>query len=512
MKIVTVDQMREIERRAEAEHGLTSPALMEHAGRSVAGIVRAHLGGEIAGTRVLVLAGPGNNGGDGRVAARYLAEWGAEVAVYAWKARQLESGTGTITVGDDLGPLAGELARADVVLDSLLGTGHARPLDPTMRAVLAAVAAERARRPALFAVAVDLPSGLNADSGAVDPGTLHADLTVTLAYPKIGLLLFPGAEYAGELEVGSIGLPPGMASDIEMELLDAPFVRGLLPPRPLDSNKSTFGKVMLLAGSLPYPGSAYLAATAAGRVGAGLVTLAVTPDMAPVYAIKLSEATQLLLPPSDAAPDARAHAFLDGLAGYAAVLIGPGLGQAETTRAMLLAIFAGLRALPDSTRPRLVVDADGLNALARDEHWWGHLPRRSVLTPHPGEMARLRGGAKVSGGGGDRLVVARQAADAWGQVVALKGACTVIAAPDADARLYWPPNPALATAGTGDVLAGTVVGLLAQGVEPFAAASAAVYLHGRAGLAVSARLGSAGLLASDLLAELPVALRDTRES
>jgi NAD(P)H-hydrate epimerase len=511
VKIVTVDQMRAIEGRAASEHGLTSPVLMEHAGQSVAEIVRAHLGGTVAGTRVLVLAGPGNNGGDGRVAARHLALWGAEVATYAWKTRQLETGAGTIAVADDLAPLLAALARADVVLDALLGTGHARPLDPAMRVVLAAVAAERARRPALYVVAVDLPSGLDADTGAVDPGTLRADLTVTLAFPKIGLLIFPGAEYVGELEVGGIGLPPGMADGIESELLDANFVRALLPPRPLDSNKGTYGKVMLLAGSLPYPGSAYLAATAAGRVGAGLVTLAVAPHMAPVYAVKLSEATQLPLPLEDAPPDARAHAFLDGLAGYAAALIGPGLGQAGATRALLLAIFEGLRALPDGARPHLVVDADGLNALAREPRWWERLPPRSVLTPHPGEMGRLLGGVKVSGGGGDRLAVARRAAEEWGHVVALKGACTVIAAPGAGPRLFWPPNPALATAGTGDVLAGTVAGLLAQGAEPFAAASAAVYLHGRAGLAVSARLGSAGLLASDLLGELPVALRETRE-
>jgi NAD(P)H-hydrate epimerase len=334
---------------------------------------------------------------------------------------------------------------------------------------------------------------------------------VTLAFPKLGMLLFPGASYLGELKIGGIGLPPGMARDIPLDLIDVALVRDLLPPRPLNSNKGTFGKAMILAGSLPYPGSAYLAATAAGRVGAGLVTLAVTTAMAPIYAVKLSEATFHLLPAADVPAQQRAESFLAGLDGYASLLIGPGLGQQDDTRAFLLAVFDGLRALPDDRRPRLTVDADGLNNLARLERWWERLPHHTVITPHPGEMGRLRGGAHVSGGGGDRLQVARWAAE-WGMVVVLKGACTLIASPEGNLRMFWPPNPALATAGTGDVLAGTIAGLLAQGMEPFDAAGAGVFLHGSAGLAVSERLGDAGLLAGDLLPELPLALRDTRHA
>jgi ADP-dependent NAD(P)H-hydrate dehydratase / NAD(P)H-hydrate epimerase len=511
LKIVTVDQMREIERRAAAEHGLTTDILMEHAGRSVAEAVRAHLGGDVAGLAALVLVGPGNNGGDGRVAARYLAEWGAQISYYVWKQRRLEVGTRTLDVGDDLAELQALLERTDFVLDALLGTGHARPLDPSMRAVLGAVAEERARRSALFFVAVDLPTGLNADTGEVDPGTCEVDLTVALAFPKLGMLLFPGVSYLGEMEIGSIGLPPGMAEDVSLDLMDVALVRGLLPPRPLNSHKGTFGKAMILAGSMPYPGSAYLATTAAGRVGAGLVTLAVTPAMAPIYAVKLSEATFHILPASDAPPRQRAQSLLDGLGGYASILIGPGLGQAQDTREFLMAVFDGLRALPDDHRPRLVVDADGLNNLARLDRWWERLPHHTVITPHPGEMGRLRGGAHVSGGGSDRLQVAQWAAQ-WGLVVVLKGGCTLIASPEGSMRVFWPPNPALATAGTGDVLAGTIAGLLAQGMEPFDAASAGVFLHGCAGLAVSERIGDAGLLAGDLLPELPIALRDTRHA
>jgi NAD(P)H-hydrate epimerase len=186
-------------------------------------------------------------------------------------------------------------------------------------------------------------------------------------------------------------------------------------------------------------------------------------------------------------------------------LVGPGLGQAAETRAFLLALLASLRGMSSDARPRLVVDADGLNNLAQADRWWTMLPPESVLTPHPGEIGRLLGGKHVSGGGADRLEVRRWAAD-WGHVVVLKGACTLIAAPDSRLRVHWPPNPALASAGTGDVLAGAIVGLLAQGLAPFDAASLGVFLHGCSGQVVSARLGDAGLLASDLLPELPVAI------
>lgn len=510
MKVVTIDEMREIEQRAERDYALTSPILMEHAGRSVAEELRLYLGGDIANREVLVLVGPGNNGGDGRVMARCLADWGAHITYYAWKDRRLEVDNRYIPINDDLAAVREAIARADVVADALLGTGHSRPLDPTMSKLLTLVAAEKQRRSALVVLAVDLPSGLNADTGTVDEGTIAADLTVTLARPKIGLFLFPGAELVGELRVGSIGLPPDMPIETGVEMLDASFIRSLLPPRPLDSNKGTFGKVMVMAGSALYLGAAYLAAAAAARAGAGLVTLATTADRAPFYATKLVEATYHLLPPEEADPDARARSLLDALDGYRAIVLGPGLGQSDATRAFIVRLLMGIREMDGATRPRLIVDADGLNNLSAIERWWEQLPAATVITPHPGEMARLRGGERVSSGGPDRLAVARQCAHDWNLTVILKGACTLIAAPDGRLRVNWPGNPALASAGTGDVLAGCVGGLLAQGMHPFDAASTAVYLHSRAGLLVSERIGDAGLLASDLLPELPVALRDSK--
>lgn len=510
MEVVTVEQMRAIEQRAEQEYGLTSPMLMEQAGRSIAEDVRAFRGGTVAGARVLVLAGPGNNGGDGRVMGRYLREWGALVTVYDWKQRRLE--TPSVTAQDaareaDEAALRAAIASADVVADALLGTGHSRPLDPRMGEVLALVTEERARRPELLVVAVDLPSGLNADTGALDPGTIAADLTVTLANPKVGLFLFPGAETVGALRVGSIGLPPEMTTETGLTMLTNAVVRPLLPKRPLDSNKGTFGKLLVLAGSSLFLGAAYLATGAAARVGTGLVTLATTAERAPFYATMLPEATYALLPQEGASAEDRASVVLDALHGRDAAVIGPGLGQDDAARNLLLRVLDGVRAMPDDQRPHLIVDADGLNILSKLDRWWERLPEETVLTPHPGEMTRLRGGQHVSGGGPDRLTVARECAAQWGHVVVLKGACTLVANPDGKMRVNWPPNPALATAGTGDVLSGTVGGLLAQGIQPYDAASAGVYLHSQAGLRVRERQGDAGLLAGDLLPELPYALQ-----
>ena len=511
MRVVSVEEMRAIEARAGTEYGLDSPALMERAGRGVAQAVRGLLGGDVTGRGVVTLVGPGNNGGDGLVMGRYLEGWGARVVNYRWREATLERMDGTLAVGEDQEELQEALAGADVVVDALLGTGHARPLHPLMRAALALAARERERRPEMRIVALDLPSGLNADTGAVDEGTVAADLTVTLAFPKTGLFIFPGAAMVGELTVGAIGLPDEMEIEPGLELIDRGLARGLLPPRPLDSNKGTFGKVMILAGSPTFIGAAALAGRAALRTGAGLVTIATTTERAAIYAATLPEVTYRLLPAAAEGPAECARALLGGLRGYRALVVGPGLGQTPELSAFLLAIFAGLRDMEEAERPRLLVDADGLNALAKERDWPALLPSESIVTPHPGEMSRLLGGEEVSGGGADRLSVAASAASAWGHVVALKGGCTVIAAPDGHLRVNWPPNPALATAGTGDVLSGVIGALLAQGLTPLDAASLGVYLHGRAGLRVAARLGEAGAVAGDLPEELPLAIRETRK-
>src|SRR5713101_3007822 len=508
MHVVTVAEMRELEARADREYGLTSHILMENAGKSAAEILANYTRRRqaIAGREVLLLIGPGNNGGDGLVVARYLEEWGARVTLYYWKEKLLVSNGRDVAAAETAGELESAMRRAEYVLDSLLGTGRSRPLPDDMRALLARVRQERERRETLRVVAIDLPTGLNADTGEVDPGTIPADITITLAFPKQGFFFFPGRGYTGELYAGDIGLPPEMEQGIRSEMLTAALVEKLLPQRPLDSNKGTFGKVMLLCGSPAYPGSAYLAGNAASRIGAGLVTLAVTEQMLPIYASAFHEATFLLLPQEAEGSFERANTLMNNLDGYRVLLTGPGLGQSPYIREVLLELLEYLRAMPDEKRPHLIVDADGLNNLSALERWWTLLPKGTVITPHPGEMGRLCKGLKVSGGDIDRLELARRKAQEWQVTLVLKGACTIIAEPRGRTRINWQANPALATAGTGDVLAGMIAGLLAQKVSPFDAASAAVYLHTVAADLVSAGIGTTGLLASDLLANIPRAI------
>lgn len=508
MYIVTVAEMRELEIRAGREYGLTPPILMENAGKSAAEILARHIHRQrtVADQEFLILVGPGNNGGDGLVMGRYLEKWGGLVSLYYWKEQRLTIQGRDVPETETQAKLEETIQRAKYVLDALLGTGRSRPLPDSMRSLLGRVRRERERRDSLCVVAVDLPTGLNADSGEVDPGAIPADLTITLAYPKQGFFFFPGRGYMGELYVGDIGLPAGMELHLQTEMLTAKMINALLPERPLDSNKGTFGKVMLLCGSPAYPGSAFLAGSAAGRIGAGLVTLAVTEQMHPIYASALHEATFVLLPDESVESFERTTTLTNHLEGYRTLLMGPGLGQSPAIREMILQVLEYLRAMPDDQRPHLVIDADGLNNLSALERWWTLLPAGTVITPHPGEMGRLCGGLKVSGGGIDRLELARSKAREWQVILVLKGACTIIAEPGGRTRINWLANPALATAGTGDVLAGMVAGLLAQKVAPFDAASAAVYLHTTASDLISTEIGHAGLQATDLLPQIPRAM------
>jgi NAD(P)H-hydrate epimerase len=372
-------------------------------------------------------------------------------------------------------------------------------------------------------VAVDVPSGLNCDTGAVDAVTLPADVTVTFAYPKVGQFLFPGAGYLGELVVADIAIPAKLARTVDLEVSTPDSIRALLPKRPMDAHKGTFGQVMVVAGAPNYTGAAYLAASAATRVGAGLVTLGIAGLLHPILASKVSETTFLLLPHDMGVlvPEA-ARTLRENLKGYDALLLGPGLGRDEKT-VEFVARFLSLTVAEKKARlgivgstasgvetelplPPLVIDADGLSALADIEGWYKSLHVPTVLTPHPGEMARLLH-CTVADVEADRVQVARRAAREWKVVVVLKGAYSVIASPEGVSCINPFANPALATAGTGDVLAGSIAGLLAQGLACFEAAVVGAYLHGLAGQIVREEMGVAGAVASDLLARLPQGIR-----
>ncbi|MBN1641436.1 MAG: NAD(P)H-hydrate dehydratase [Anaerolineae bacterium] len=557
MKLVTVQELRDLEQRADAG-GHPYAAMMENAGRAVAEAIEMRL--PVKGGRVLVLVGPGNNGGDGLVAARYLAQAGAQIICYLWRerpaddanlaaARRLSVHCFSSAAGENGKMLSKALQNVDIIIDALLGTGIARPIEGDLARLLHTVrAAVQERRsaaatglvelvpptpppglgavPQPYVVAVDVPSGLNCDTGELDPAALRADLTVTFAAAKHGQLRFPGASALGELVIADIGIDPDLAAGLPIEVATAPAIRAALPDRPDDAHKGTFGKAMVVAGSVNYTGAPYLAAAAAARVGVGLVTLAPPQAIHASLAARLNEATYILLPHEMGAlvPDA-ARILAERLEGYSALLLGPGLGRDPKTVAFVHQLLGLVHAVrrrgmgfqpgtqaaesQGAGLPPLVVDADALNALAEAEEWWTTLPRRSILTPHPGEMARLTG---LSTGevNADRIGVARDRAQAWEQVVVLKGAFSVIAAPDGRATILPFANAGLATAGTGDVLAGAIAGMLAQGLEPFAAALCGAYVHALAGQIVAQRVGPAGMLAGDLLPALPEALKRLR--
>lgn len=510
MKVVTSEQMREIEQRAAAI-GLPSEVLMEKAGLAVAREVKGWLGG-VAGRRILVLVGPGNNGGDGLVTARHLHDWGADVHLYFPGKRadsdinyQLTQRRGIHTLSaiqrDSLAALDSLLPSIEVVVDALFGTGKTRPMEGVFKQALLKVMEAKERDRNLRLVAVDLPSGLDADTGAVDAACPAADLTVTLGYPKHGLFAFPGARKVGRLVVADIGIPSKLAGDIPTEVVTREEVRGLLPERPPNANKGTFGRILVVGGSINYIGAVYLACTAAARVGVGLVTLATARSLQPILASKLTEVIYAPLPESEPGI-VTADAFetiRPSLANYNVLLLGCGSGQSRSVVEFMISIFSS------ADLPALVLDADALNALAGISQWWQKLPCDAVLTPHPGEMARLTG-LSVDEIQSRRLSVAREAAVSWQKTIVLKGAYTIVAAPDGRTVINPTANSGLASAGTGDVLAGAIAGLAAQGLSLFDAAIAGVFLHSQAGELVRKDLGDAGMLASDLLPVLPVVI------
>jgi NAD(P)H-hydrate epimerase len=367
-------------------------------------------------------------------------------------------------------------------------------------------------------VAVDCPSGLDADTGALDSHALPADLSVTMAFPKRGMLRGAGVDACGELVVVGIGLPPKLkeVDDLPLEMVTAEWVRARLPRRPASGHKDTFGRVLIIAGSLNYTGAASLAGAGAFRVGAGLVQLGLPGPLHAAVASRLPEATFLLLPHDRGALTVDAAGVVQKeLEHFKALLVGPGIGHEDSTAQFIERLFGGGAARrahigflahedagqtaeePHTALPPLVVDADGLNLLAKLDDWPRRLPASTVLTPHAGEMARL---LKIERDAvqADRIATAQRAAKESGHVVVLKGAYTVVAAPDARTVVEPWVNSGLAHAGTGDVLSGAIAGLLAQGLAPFEAAACGAYLHGLAGALAREEYGAAGMLAGDV--------------
>lgn len=537
--LVTAAEMCAIEVDAVAR-GETWEGLMEQAGAAVARHVLGWLGLDTE-QRVLVLVGPGNNGGDGLVVARHLYDHGWHVRCLTWTRKMhredrlllplSQRGVAITPVGPgDFTPQLQEaLSWSTVVVDGLLGTGLQRDIESPLADIIMQVAASN-----IPTVAIDLPTGIDSDTGQVRGTVLPARLSVATGLLKYGHALESGKNLAGHIIIGDIRVSQATSRETAKgTLLTDSDISKMLPVRSNDANKGTFGKAMVVSGSVNYIGAAALATEGAMRSGAGLVTLACAGDLLPILAVKLTECTFLPLP-SDLGAIAQpaADKLLAETRGYSALLIGCGLGKEKETAAFLRSLLSrpeeithpGMRPIGFAARrvetkskeqekhelPPLVLDGDALNLLADWSEWADHVPANSVFTPHSGEMARLTG-LSVDEVQADRVAVATEYAAKWKQVVVLKGAATVIAEPGG--KVYASPfsNPALATAGTGDVLAGTIVGLLAQGLDAVSASCAGVYLHGMAGQMLLAEYGPAGGLAGDLLRLMPRAQKALRE-
>ncbi len=519
MRLVKAAEMRELDQEATRRYGIPSLLLMENAGLSVVSAVLSRFWeNEPRGKVALIVAGPGNNGGDGLVVGRHLFNRGARVEILLTAPPESYKGDAAINLKivaemgipyqvfcrEKITELREALGRSDLIIDALFGTGFKgipqEPIASLIRMI------NESKKPVL---SVDLPSGLEADTGRVGGECIRARLTVTLGLPKLGLYLEPGARYAGEVATGDISFPPELRSENEGTyfLIDQAMVARSLPPRQPHYHKGNYGHVVVIGGARGYTGAAALASNAALRSGAGLVTAAVPASLYPILAAKLTEAMTRPVPETAGGGFARsAYASLEELLGRATVLaIGPGLGQEAET-----GVF--LQKLLQKVEPPVVFDADALNLLARDREFltdpvFRERRKRWVLTPHPGEMARLLS-LDVSAVQADRIGNAAWASQEWGTVVVLKGARTVIALPAGNVYLNPTGNPGLATGGTGDVLTGLIAGFIAQGMEPGEAARAGVFIHGLAADRLAAEKGMPGMVAGDLLDEIPLVLKD----
>ncbi len=516
VKVVTPEQMRAVDRRAIDGLGVPSSVLMDRAGAAAAAVAL-----ELAeGGRVVVAAGPGNNGGDGFVAARYLVDAGFDVVAYALAPLSRAKGDADanrkayVNCGGRLERyerrrFARDVARAGVVLDAMLGTGSRGGLRGAFAEAAAALC-----RAGVPVVAVDIPSGIDAATGDVPDVAVAADATVTFGLPKIGLMQYPARGYAGDIHVADVGYPAVAVDELAFEpsgkapgyvarVPAAEEIAALMPPRPLNLHKGAAGRAYVLAGSRGMSGAAVLAAQACLRAGAGLVEVGLPAELDVIFSSVALECLSHPLPQTaeGALAAEAAPAAAEKLAAADAVALGPGLGRAAETGALLNDIIKRV-ASP------VVVDADGLfhlglKGLARRR-------LRGVLTPHPGEMARLFG-VTVEDVQSDRLRWARELVARTGMAVILKGYLSVIAAPGEETWLNPTGNPGLASGGSGDVLTGVVLALLAGGAPPAAAARAGAYLHGLAADIAAEASGERSLVACDVLEALPAAFKVLEE-
>ena len=520
MKIVTAQEMQLLDKRSIEEYGIPGLILMENAGLAVLReMVRRY--GPLAGKTVTVIAGKGNNGGDGLVIARHLHQRGIRVIVFLLGQKEKVQGDARVNlliyekIGGELRALPSPEAatpdiealrfainQSDIIVDAIFGTGLTDiRLDQSGKIFLQVISLiNDSAKPV---VAVDIPSGISSDTGEILGTAVKADLTVTFGLPKRGHFLYPGASYRGKLKIVDIGIPAGLVRETPcpVNLLVPQEIKEGLPYRPVDAHKGKFGHALVIAGSVGKTGAAAMAALSALRVGAGLVTLATPSSLNPIMEQKLTEAMTVPLPETTAQTLSLGaeKALLDLAHDKSVVIIGPGLSTHLETQELVRRLLSAFR-LP------IVLDADGINALIGHNDLLGHASAKIVFTPHPGELARLLGitSQKVQS---DRLGISQSFARRNNLWLILKGAHTVLADPQGSLFINSTGNEGMATGGTGDVLAGILGGLISQGLDPLQASKVGIYLHGMAGDLAASQKGTMGMIAGDVIECIPLAIQ-----
>ncbi|GAC1503120.1 MAG: bifunctional ADP-dependent NAD(P)H-hydrate dehydratase/NAD(P)H-hydrate epimerase [Steroidobacteraceae bacterium] len=495
MKVVTADEMRRIEQQCEHQ-GLSVSSLMQLAGQAVCQeVIATSMQGP-----VVFLIGPGNNGGAGIVAATRLCELGRPVCLDLLARRDVPEGIGECVLADEDADgriLRQWLERSDVIVDALLGMGQSRHTEGALGRIVRQT--NETRRKGAVIIAVDVPTGIDSDTGKLLGEAVKADRTVCMGFAKPGVFVYPGAGCAGRVMVRSLGIPPSFGEISRIVYPSDEDIAAMLPRRDANSNKGSFGRVLVVGGSSAFRGAPALVSLAAYRVGAGLLEVLVPETVQESVAAHVMEC---IFAPGRRVDDQLGSESLPEIMTAAAkaksIVLGPGMGLSDRTRALIGGLLEEWKSKP---RIPVVVDADALSALGEIQTWWSG-QRDFVLTPHPGEMGRLTG-PPVESVQRDRLSTARTQAERWNQTVVLKGAGTIVASPDGHVAINSTGGPNLATAGAGDVLSGIVGGLLAQGCPPWQAAVAGTYLHGKAGDLLRETVGDAGTLAGDLTGAVP---------
>ena len=519
MKIVTPTQMREIDRRCIEDLGIPGRDLMERAGAAVAAEVESIILPDRSDPLVILLAGKGNNGGDALVTSRLLARKKINTLTFLLAQAPALKGDAALNLDrliqsqaplkevideSELSGLRESLARADIIVDGIFGTGFKGQARGIAAEVIKLVNQTVSTRPGIRVIAIDIPSGLEGETGKVEGEVIRANRTVTMGLPKTGMVRGDGLNCCGRVIAADIGVPSAVIDEVsaDLELLTGPGLSGLIPPRLQNSHKGSYGHALILAGSPGMTGAAALSSMAALRSGAGLVTLGIPESLNPILEEKCTEIMTLPLPETTTgslSPDAISP-ILNFCRKIDVVAIGPGLSRNPGTGELV-------RELVRSCPVPLVIDADGLNLIAEDLSVLRCASSGLTLTPHPGEACRLTGLTREELFA-DREGIARKFARENNLILVLKGAGTLIALPEGPLRINLTGNPGLATGGTGDILTGLIAGFMAQGVVAGSAACLGVYVHGAAGDKVAEKVGEISLIASDLLEAIPVVLKE----